>query len=158
MRIAINILITLLSIGIMVIFTFVLSFYFLMNLGDWSYYVIQKFLILNLQQIDQILIQFSPLIYIFPILKSKSKFWVEMLLMTVSSVCLIFLSLIIGIAIALMTWGNKKFPSSFLPNYILEPPFQNYSTIFILIGISIPIILLFYKNKGVKISYQNDTI
>jgi ABC-type amino acid transport system permease subunit len=85
-------------------------------------------------------------------------FWLEMLLMTICGVCSIFLSLIIGIAIALMTWENKKFPSSFLPNYILEPPFQNYSTIFVLIGISIPIILLFYKNKGVKISYQNDTI
>jgi hypothetical protein len=93
-----------------------------------------------------------------PILKTKSLFWKEMLVMTVSGVCSIFLFIIIGITIALLTWGNENDSSSFLPNYILEPPFQNYSTIFVLIGISFPILILFFKNKGIKISNPNDTI
>jgi hypothetical protein len=158
MRIAVNVLITLLSFGIMGIFEFVVSFYFIMNLGDWSYYFFQKFLTFNLQRIDHILIQISPLLYIMPILKTKSLFWKEMLVMTVSGVCSIFLFIIIGITIALLTWGNENDSSSFLPNYILEPPFQNYSTIFVLIGISFPILILFFKNKGIKISNPNDTI
>lgn len=69
-----------------------------------------------------------------------------MLLMTIIGICTIFLSIIAGISVGLYTWGNDK-SNPLLPEYILEQPFGNYWTVFILIGIITPIAILTFKNR-----------
>ncbi len=73
-----------------------------------------------------------------------------MLLMTIIGICTVFLSITAGIAIGLYTWGNDA-SNPLLPEYILEQPFGNYWTVFIVIGIAIPIAGLMLKNRKKKI-------
>lgn len=156
-RIVINIIVTIVCIAATVTFMYYVFFYLFMNLGDWTFKNFQKFLTFQIKPIDHFLVQFSPLIFIYPILKYKLNYWREMLLMTVIGICSIFLSIIAGITVGLYTWGNDK-SSPFLPEYILEQPFGNYWTVFILIGIITPIAILTLKNRRKKIEIEKSTI
>jgi len=110
-----------------------------MNLGDWTFKNFQKYLTFQIKPIDHFLVQFSPLFFVYPIVKYKLNYWREMLLMTIIGICTIFLAITVGIAVGLYTWGNEE-SNPLLPEYILEQPFGNYWTVFIVIGIAIPYI------------------
>lgn len=149
-RIALNIIITIVSVALTVTFMYFVFFYLFMNLGDWTFKNFQKFLAFQIKPIDHILVQYSPLLFIYPIIKYKLNYSKEMILMTIIGMCTIFLSIIAGIAIGIFTWGRDK-TSPLLPEYILEQPFGNYWTIFIVIGVILPIAILMWKNRKKKI-------
>lgn len=100
----------------------------------------------QLKPIDHILIQCFPLVYIYPIVRYKLRYWSEMVRMTVMGIGTTFLAIIAGITIGIFTWTNDQ-SSPLLPEYLLEQPFGNYWTIFIAIGIAMPIALLILKNR-----------
>ena len=76
--------------------------------------------------------------------------------MTIIGICTIFLSILIGILIGINTWLPYK-SSPLLPEYIVEQPFSNYWTIFIIFGILISLIILMIINRDKKTKqYQLD--
>ena len=145
-RIVLNIVTTIASIAATVIFMYLVFFHLFMHLGDWTFKYFQKFLMTQLKPIDHILIQCFPLVYIYPIVRYKLRYWSEMVRMTVMGIGTTFLAIIAGITIGIFTWTNDQ-SSPLLPEYLLEQPFGNYWTIFIAIGIAIPIALLILKNR-----------
>lgn len=72
-----------------------------------------------------------------------------MIVMTVIGICTILLSIIAGIEIGIFTWGSDK-SSPYLTDYMLEQPFGNYWTFFIVIGITIPVAILMLKKRMKK--------
>lgn len=148
-RITLNIITTIVSIVATVTFMYFVFFYLFINLGDWTYKNFHKFLTFQTKPIDHILVQFSPLLFIYPIIKYKLNYQREILISTAFGIFGIFLSIISGIAIAIFTWRNDK-SSPFLPEYILEKPFGNYWTVFIALGVTMPIAILMLKSRKKK--------
>jgi formate-dependent nitrite reductase membrane component NrfD len=124
-------------------------FYLFLNLGDWTFKNFQKFLAFHWSPIDHFIVQFSPLIFIYPILKRKLNYIKEILLTTIIGIGTISLLLLIGIFIGIYTWKSVD-SSPLIPDYLLVQPFENYWTIFIVIGLLIPILILRNKNKRKK--------
>lgn len=117
-----------------------------MNVGDWTFKYFQKYLAFQLKPIDYVLVQYSPLIFIYPILRNKLHYVKNMLLYTSLGVLTIFTAMLAGMFIGVYTWSSDS-SSPLLPEYILKQPFENYWTIFILIGLIIPVILLILKKE-----------
>lgn len=145
-RIAINIMTTIASIVATVTFMYFMFFYVFMNLGDWTFKYFNKFLTFQLTPIDHFLVQFTPLFFVYPIIKNKLSYSKELIKTTVLGICTLFLSILSGILLGILTWPHDE-SSPLLPEYIRVQPFGNYWTIFIIIGICVPFVMLIRKSK-----------
>ena len=116
--------------------------YVLVHLGDWTMAMTNKFLVFDWTITDKNLIRWFPLIVgvacaiigvrdlqIF----IKRVFWT---LLTVLGFILI------AILIGLFTWTSNGGDSPLLPEYLKYQPFSNYWTVFIAVGILLPLIPL----------------
>lgn len=148
-RVIVNLLITLISIAITFAFAHFIFFLVFKNFVEITMNSFQKYLITQRTPIDLILVQSYPLLFIYPIIRFKLNFRKEMLLMTIVGVCTISLSLIAGMILSVFTWKNSE-SNYILTDYILEQPFANYWTIFVVIGISIPVSIVLFKNRKIS--------
>lgn len=150
-----NSIITIICVFATVAFMYFIFFFGLINLGDLTFAYFQKFLAVELKPIDHLLVQFSPLLFTYPIIKYKLNYPRQLLRMTIMGIGTTFLSLVGGIAIALFTWGIDQ-SSPLLPEYILTQPFGNYWSIFIVLGIVTPIAIVMLQHG--KNTIEKDTI
>ena len=107
---------------------------------------LSKYLIINFNGIDNLLLLFFPAItFSYFLLKRivQPKVFLKTVLLTFLTVTLTVLS---GIIIAIGTW-TKSGSNPLLPGYIRYQPFSHYWTIFILLGIFIPIILHHFQKQ-----------
>ncbi len=117
------------------------------HLGDWTMSMNQIFLVHNLSIVDLNLIRWFPLLIALILNLTdtwNTKTYFKIVLWTLSYL-LIFLS--VGIAIALFTWTNTQNPSPLLPQYLSYQPFSFYWTVFITLGITLPILFHILKRK-----------
>jgi hypothetical protein len=127
-------------------FTLILNLYLLNILFEKTQTKFNKYLIFKLHPIDNWILCFYPLLFIYPILLRKSPFIKTMLMNTFLGLLMIFLCFIAGYFIALNTWTSNGV-SSLLPDYVKYQPYSYYWTLFILSGIVFPFLRLFYKTN-----------
>lgn len=123
-----------------IMITILLDLYVFPNLSGlinkWS----QKYLIFNFNIFDYNLIRYFPLIAMLTLLR-KQNITVKYLIKINAIVLIsILLSISIGFVVAINTWTNASAISPLLPTYIKYQPFSMYWTLFILLGISLPLI------------------
>jgi hypothetical protein len=130
-----------------------IQLYVFNHLGDWTMATVNKFLVFHWTTLDNNLIRWLPLIvgvaYVISGKKRIDRF-IKRVLLTLLSVIIV---LILGILIALITWTSDGADSPLLPRYIKYQPFENYWTVFIVIGILISTIPIFFNQKE---SYGDD--
>lgn len=146
MKYLLNIGVTILSIFLSIIFLYVIYFHLFLNLGPLTFKYFQKYLAFNITPFDQILVQFSPLLFIFPIVRAKIDYSKNMLRTTLLSLLCIFLFLMLGLIIGIYTWQHDT-TNPLLPEYLVVQPFKNYWTIFILMGLFFPIYKIVKKRS-----------
>lgn len=139
---------TLFSIALTIMFMYYISNYFFIYASKWVFEIFEKFFAFQITPIDHFLVHFFPLIFIPFLLRRKLNFSKQMLLMTIIGIFSIFMLFLVGMAIGIYTWGSDP-TEPLLPEYILIQPFEYYWTVFISIGISIPILILRNKTKKV---------
>lgn len=133
----------LLTVGLM----WFIDLYVLWHLSDWTLALANKYLILNWTGTDRNLVRWFPLIVgivctmvgvtdlrIF----IKRVFWT---LLTVMAF------LVLALFIALFFWTIEGGPSPLLPEYIKYQPFANYWTVFIVLGVLLPMFPLIRKRR-----------
>lgn len=129
--------------------------YVLVHLGNLTLDFFQKYLIIHFTTTDNVILNFFPVItgLIF-LLLGKNKKSMAVLMLILQMFLTIYLAIIAGIFIALITW-NQTNPNPFLPDYVKYQPFPYYWTIFILLGSFIPMVFNRFRKKG---QLQNDEI
>jgi hypothetical protein len=121
--------------------------YLIGHLGEWTYPVVNKYIIIEWTKSDSNLTRWLPLIVaIFYIISGKRK--IEEFIKRVFLTLLSFIGFfVLGILFALIFWTSEGGGSPLLPEYIKYQPFAHYWTIFIAIGIILPIIPIFKNRK-----------
>ena len=135
--------------------TFIFYSFVLTNLGDWTMSITQKYLIFNLNPIDNSLFQWFPVIIALVHISfriKEIKIYFKTLLWTLCSLLTMFF---IGVAIALLTWTNEGSESPLLPDYLKYQPNTYYWTIFLFLGILVSVLFLFLK-QGNRLSQNKN--
>jgi hypothetical protein len=143
----------LLGVSIVAYFCKYLLIYFLLDIIDqWTLYNLQSYLLIGFNFFDQLLLIFFPAIVGFSTLFLVGfNFW-----KIFKNVCIsfgtVYLMVFVGYTVALMTWSHYDI-NPLIPEYTKNQPFNFYWTIFIIIGIFIPIFrTLIRKDRTVKSS------
>ncbi len=147
-----------LGVSIVAYFCKYLLIYFLLDIIDqWTLYNLQSYLLIGFNFFDQLLLIFFPTIVGFSTLfLVEFNFW-----KIFKNVCIsfgtVYLVVFVGYAVALMTWSNYD-TNPLIPEYTKNQPFNFYWTIFIIIGILIPILAtLLRKDRFIKPTTPNSS-
>lgn len=114
--------------------------YVLIHLGDWTMAISDKFLVFKWTTIDKNLVRWFPLfvgIVCALTRVQKLEVLVKRVIWTLTSV---IIALLTAVIIALFTWTKTGADSFLLPDYLKYQPFDHFWTVFILIGILLPLI------------------
>jgi len=133
------------SIGLMLFIDLIVLVY----LGDWTMEMTDKFLVLNWTAIDRYIVRWFPILVVLGCILIRDysiKRYFRKMIWTFLS---LILSVFVAVIFALVFWTSEGGDSAFLPQNIRYQPFENYWTIFIVLGISLPlgISLLHNRNK-----------
>lgn len=140
-KVFLNALAIITSVFVAILFMYFMYFHFFLNLGDFTLNLFSKYLGFTLTDIDHVIVWLFPMLLIYPILKKHIPFAKHIFLYTLISLISIFISILFGVLIAVFTWPSED-ASLYLPNYFLIQPFKHYWTVFIVIGVIIPLIFL----------------
>jgi len=102
--------------------------------------VFKKYLVLNLTSIDRFLISWIPLILAFAYSSFGIKSLQKFIRKTIWSILTVLIFFLFGILISFMTWSSDGGNSVFLPEYLKYQPIKYYWTIFVALGIVLPVI------------------
>ncbi|MFD1553275.1 hypothetical protein DNU06_16800 [Putridiphycobacter roseus] len=121
------------------------NYYVLVKLGDWTMALNQKFLVHQTTTLDVLLLNYFPIIIagifiVGGVLQTKQ--YRKFILWTSFS---IIIMMILGFVVGLITWTTEGAVSPLLQQYIKYQPFKNYWTIFITLGVLIPLIIKYLK-------------
>lgn len=119
----------------------------LVVLGDWTMQIANKFLIINLTIIDENLIRWFPFIVGLTCALTNVKDLQVLVERVFWTLLTVIGFLLLAILVALFTWSSNGADSPLLPEYIKYQPFMNYWTVFIALGITLPMIQLIWKRK-----------
>lgn len=139
----IGILLCSISYGLM----FLLDYFIFIKLGDWTLPLFKKYLVIHLTLTDMFLVRWFPLILaVSQILTNinATKIYFKTVLWSFVSVIGMLIS---GILIALLTWTNEKAESPLLPEFLKYQPFEYYWTIFIIGGLMISILIMYFLKR-----------
>lgn len=127
-------------------FVYVVYAHLFVRLGDWTFDHFQQFLIVQLQPLDRMLMQWAPVLWSVPIVVYGLNYPRQLLGMTALGMGSMSLSLCAGIAWSLFTWKPDT-SSPLLPEYIRAQPFDHYWTVFLLVGIALPIVWMMATHR-----------
>jgi hypothetical protein len=125
----------------------ILDFFVLGNISDWSMKLFQKYLIIDFNIQDKILIRWFPLLLSIIVIYTKDMGTKSFIRLILSGYITVSFSLLLGYFLAVITWTSGGAISPLLPEYIKYQPFTNYWALFILFGIVLAIWLHFKKGK-----------
>ena len=119
---------------------FFLDYFILTQIGKWAQDIFSRYLIFHWTTLDRLIIRWFPLfitgIYIFSGMKSASQLLYQFFWITLS----ILMFFLLAVFVALFFWTNDGGDSPLLPDYLRYQPFANYWTLFIALGILLPLI------------------
>lgn len=147
---------TFLCLGTSVLSICISQYLFILGLGQLGNLTLKsfhKFLIVNLSMIDTILLCFFPIILGTVFILHKSTNYRLLLKIILQTFLTLILSVVAGIFFAIVSWEEKS-SNPLLPEYIRYQPFSFYWTLFICLGIFIPITYYFLKKKLHPSSHQ----
>lgn len=124
-----------------------IGFYVLINLGDWTLAFANKYLILYWTGTDINLIRWFPLIVgiVCTIVGVNDlRVFIKRVFWTLLTVVAF---LVLALFIAMLFWTSEGGPSPLLPEYIKYQPFANDWTVFIALGVLLPMIPLIRKRR-----------
>ena len=133
-----------------IVFQWFFNYYVLAKLGNWTMALNQKFLVHQTTATDVLILNYFPIIVagIFIVARTlQIKLYLKFILFTSFSIIIL---LTLGFVVGLITWTTEGSVSPLLPLYIKYQPFKNYWTIFITLGVLIPLVMKLIKGSNNK--------